>query len=114
MIKNGTESTGARTRVKVVKNKIAPPFRQAEFDIIFGSGVSRAGDVLDLAVEHGIVMRSGTFYNYRDERLGQGRDNCRIALDENKELLARMEADVKAKIAPAKAAELAAVGVAEE
>jgi recombination protein RecA len=82
-IKNGTEQIGARTKVKVVKNKVAPPFRQAEFDMIFGRGISRAGDVLDVATAKGIVTRAGTYYNFQDQRLGQGRDNARQFLEDN-------------------------------
>ncbi len=86
-LKNGTEAVGARTKVKVVKNKVASPFRQAEFDLIFGKGISRSGDVLDLAVERTIVNRSGTYYNYGETRLGQGRDNAKNFLEQNPELL---------------------------
>ncbi|MDA3862389.1 MAG: recombinase RecA [Deltaproteobacteria bacterium] len=85
-IKKGNDKVGNRTRVKVVKNKIAPPFRQAEFDIIYGEGISMEGDVLDLASEHDIVEKSGAWYSYGEERLGQGRDNVRDMLKENPEL----------------------------
>ena len=86
-LKNGTDSYGARTKVKVVKNKVAPPFRQAEFDIIFGHGISRAGDVLDLAVANEIVSKSGSYYNYGETRLGQGRDNAKQYLEDHPEML---------------------------
>ncbi|MES1228375.1 MAG: recombinase RecA, partial [Armatimonadota bacterium] len=76
-LKNGPDAYGARTKVKVVKNKVAPPFKQAEFDMIFGRGISRAGDVLDLAVLNEFVTKSGTYYNYKETRLGQGRDNAK-------------------------------------
>jgi len=82
-IKQGTEQIGARTKVKIVKNKVAPPFRTAEFDMIFGRGISKAGDVLDIATERGLITRSGTYYNYGETRLGQGRDNARNFLEEN-------------------------------
>lgn len=99
-LKDGTESIGARTKVKVVKNKIAPPFRNAEFDVIFGYGISRASDVLDLAVVHGLVTKAGTYYNYGEERLGQGRDNARQALEKNPQQLAALEASLRAKLTP--------------
>ena len=86
-IKNGQDVVGFRTKVKVVKNKMAPPFREAEFDIIFGEGISREGDVLDLAAENGIVEKSGAWYSYKSDRLGQGRDNSRIFLKENPDIL---------------------------
>lgn len=95
LLKNGTESYGARTKVKIVKNKVAPPFRQAEFDIIFGRGVSTAGDVLDLAVMHELVSRAGTYYNYGEIRLGQGRDNARTYLEENPELLNELDQKIR-------------------
>ncbi|MBX3096848.1 MAG: recombinase RecA [Fimbriimonadaceae bacterium] len=100
MLKNGTDSYGSRTKVKVVKNKIAPPFKQAEFDVIFGQGISRAGDVLDLGVEHNFISKSGAYYNYKDERLGQGRDNAKVALEENPAMLQEIESQLKAKLVP--------------
>lgn len=102
-IKNGQDVVGFRTKVKVVKNKMAPPFREAEFDIIFGEGISREGDVLDLAVENGVVEKSGAWYSYKSDRLGQGRDNSRVFLKENPDILQAIEDEVRAKlgIAPA-------------
>jgi len=97
-IKEGENIVGSRTRVKVVKNKVAPPFKQAEFDIIYGKGISRAGDVLDLASEKDIVKRTGTWYSYGDERLGQGRERVVELLVENAELLKKMEAEVRTKL----------------
>ncbi|HZS31766.1 MAG TPA: recombinase RecA [Methylomirabilota bacterium] len=94
-LKQGTESIGARTRVKVVKNKLAPPFRDAEFDMMYGEGISREGNVLDLAVEHGIVEKSGTWFSYRDQRIGQGRDNARKFLKENPKVSAEIETAVR-------------------
>ena len=94
-IKNGTESVGVRTKVKVVKNKLAPPFREAEFDVMYGEGVSKAGTVLDAAVEQGIVEKSGTWYSYKTERIGQGRENARKWLQENAVALNDLEAKVR-------------------
>jgi recombination protein RecA len=97
-IKNGQEVIGFRTKVKVVKNKLAPPFREAEFDIIFGEGISREGDVLDLAAENGIVEKSGAWYSYKGDRIGQGRDNSRIFLKENPDIMTAVENEVRAKL----------------
>lgn len=97
-IKVGQEVIGFRTKVKVVKNKVAPPFRETEFDIIFGEGISREGDILDLAVDHGVIEKSGAWYSYRGEKLGQGRDNARIFLKENSDILEQIEEDVREKI----------------
>jgi recombination protein RecA len=94
-LKQGTESVGVRTKVKVVKNKLAPPFREAEFDVMYGEGISREANVLDLAVEHGIVEKSGTWFSYRDQRIGQGRDNARKFLKDNPKLLGEMETAVR-------------------
>ena len=85
-IKEGTDATGSRTRVKVVKNKIAPPFRQAEFDILFNEGISREGDILDQAAERGLLEKSGTWYSVQGTRIGQGRENARRFLRENRDL----------------------------
>ncbi len=86
-IKDGTEVVGNRTRVKVVKNKVAPPFRQAEFDIMYGKGISREGSLLDLSVEMGIVKKSGAWFTYEGEQLGQGRENAKVFLAENPEIM---------------------------
>ncbi|MDK9699286.1 MAG: recombinase RecA [bacterium] len=94
-IKDGDEHTGNRTRVKVVKNKIAPPFKESEFDIIYGVGISRTGELIDLAAEMNIIARSGTWFSYGDERLGQGRDRARLSLEERPELLAKVEREVR-------------------
>lgn len=95
-IKDGDKVIGNRTRVKVAKNKVAPPFRQAEFDILYNQGISREGDLLDLGVEDGIVEKSGAWYSYRGERIGQGRDNSRIFLKEHPDICARLTEEVYA------------------
>jgi len=97
-LKTGQDVTGFRTKVKVVKNKLAPPFREAEFDIIFGEGISREGDVLDLAAEQGIIEKSGAWYSYKGDRMGQGRDNSRIFLKDNPDVLKQVEKEVKEKL----------------
>ena len=94
-IKEGENVIGNRTKVKVVKNKVAPPFREAEFDIIYGQGISKIGDLLDLAVNMNIVEKSGTWFSYGEERLGQGRDNVRKYLEQNPELLKTIEKRVR-------------------
>jgi recombination protein RecA len=93
-IKEGDEVIGNRTRVKVVKNKVAPPFRQAEFDIIYNEGISREGDLIDLGVDEGIVEKSGSWYSYGDERIGQGREKARTFLKENPDVCARLAEEV--------------------
>jgi recombination protein RecA len=97
-IKEGDVVTGNRTKVKIVKNKVAAPFREAEFDIIYGEGISREGDVLDLAVANNIVEKSGAWYSYAGERIGQGRENTRNFLKENKDLFAKMDGEVRKKL----------------
>ena len=97
-IKNGQDVIGFRTKVKVVKNKMAPPFREAEFDIIFGEGISREGDLLDLAAENGIIEKSGAWYSFKGDRLGQGRDNSRIFLKENSDIMTKIESEVRTKL----------------
>lgn len=92
-LKKGEESIGNRVRAKVVKNKVAPPFLQAEFDIVFGQGVSRAGDVLDLCVEKNIIEKSGTWFSYKGERIGQGRENAKIYLLDNPKTLDELESN---------------------
>ncbi len=93
-IKQGQDVIGNRTRVRVVKNKVAPPFKEVEFDLIYGEGISREGDVLDLAVDAGIVEKTGTWYSFRDQRIGQGRENAKIFLRENSDILKAMEEEV--------------------
>jgi protein RecA len=97
-LKQGQDVIGMRTKVKVVKNKVAPPFREAEFDIIFGEGISREGDVLDLAAENGIVEKSGAWYSYKGDRIGQGRDNTKTFLKEHQDVLKEIETGVREKL----------------
>ncbi len=94
-IKDGQEVIGNRTRVKVVKNKLSPPFTQAEFDILYGTGINRSGEVLDMAVEAGVVDKAGSWFSYGNDRIGQGRENVRKFLEENKDTLAEIEAKVR-------------------
>lgn len=96
-LKNGGEVTGSRTRVRVVKNKVAPPFREAEFDIVYGKGISRMGELIDIGVNNDIVERSGTWYSYGEERLGQGRDNSIGYLTENREIAKDIYTKIRAK-----------------
>ena len=97
-IKSGDVVEGNRVRVKVVKNKVAPPFRQAEFDIMYGEGISKVGELIDLGVEHGIVQKSGSWFSYEDTKLGQGRDAVKQLLRDNPELAEEIETKIKAKI----------------
>ena len=97
-IKDGDRVVGNRTKVKVAKNKVAPPFRECEFDIMYGEGISREGDLLDLAVVQRAVEKSGAWFSYKGERLGQGRENAKTALRENPEILRKIERDVKVKL----------------
>ncbi|HEU5351367.1 MAG TPA: recombinase RecA [Terracidiphilus sp.] len=97
-VKEGDTVVGNRTKVKIVKNKVAAPFRDAEFDILYGEGISREGDVLDLAVLHNIVEKSGAWYSYSGERIGQGRENTRSFLKENKDIFAKMDGEVRKKL----------------
>jgi recombination protein RecA len=94
-IKEGDLVVGSRTRVKVVKNKVAAPFRESEFDIMYGEGISREGDLLDLAVNNNIVEKSGSWFSYKGERIGQGRENARQFMKDNKDTMAKLEAEVR-------------------
>jgi len=98
-IKQGQDVIGFRTKVKVVKNKVAPPFRETEFDIIFGEGISKEGDIVDLAADCGIIEKSGAWYSYKGERLGQGRDNAKAVLKENADILNEIEGALREKFA---------------
>ncbi len=94
-IKEGDVVTGSRTRVKIVKNKVAAPFRESEFDILYGEGISREGDLIDLAVAQNILEKSGSWFSYKGERIGQGRENARAFLKENKDTMAKLDAEVR-------------------
>jgi recombination protein RecA len=94
-IKEGDVVTGSRTKVKVVKNKVAAPFREAEFDILYGEGISREGDLLDLAVNNNILEKSGSWFSYKSERIGQGRENARQFLKDNKDVMAKLDTEVR-------------------
>ena len=96
-IKDGDQIIGNRTRVKVVKNKIAPPFKEAEFDIIYGHGISEEGDILDMGVSMGIIEKSGAWYSFGDERIGQGRENVKNFLAENKDIFEKIKESVLEK-----------------
>jgi recombination protein RecA len=97
-IKDGENVIGNRTKVKVVKNKVAPPFRTAEFDIMYGEGVSKTGEILDLAVEFEIIKKSGSWFSYGDTKLGQGRDAVKALIKDNPELADELEEKIKSKI----------------
>jgi recombination protein RecA len=97
-IKEGDRVIGSRTRAKVVKNKVAAPFREAEFDILYGEGISREGDLIDLGVDKGVLEKSGTWISYGGERLGQGRDNARVFLKENKDIRDKLEVALRKKL----------------
>ena len=96
-LKVAGEVVGSRTRIKVVKNKVAPPFKEAEFDIMFGKGISREGDILDLAANENIIIKSGAWFAYNDAKIGQGRENAKIYLKENPEIMEEVENKVREK-----------------
>ncbi|HEX3490439.1 MAG TPA: recombinase RecA, partial [Streptosporangiaceae bacterium] len=97
-LKDGTDAVGNRTRVKVVKNKLSPPFRTAEFDILYGIGISREGSLIDLGVEHGIVRKAGAWYTYDGDQLGQGKENARNFLRDNPDIANEVEKKIKEKL----------------
>ncbi len=97
-IKDGQEVIGNRTRVKVVKNKMAPPFKEVEFDIMYGEGISREGDLVDLAVEKEIIQKSGAWFSFDDERIGQGRENAKVFLKEHPEVAQSIEEKIKERL----------------
>ncbi|HEU4850371.1 MAG TPA: DNA recombination/repair protein RecA, partial [Terrimesophilobacter sp.] len=116
-LKEGTDAVGNRTRVKVVKNKMAPPFKQAEFDILYGTGISREGSLIDFGVEHEIVKKSGAWYTYDGDQLGQGKENSRKYLIDNPKIALEIEGKIMAKLgigAEGKAASAAALALAAE
>src|SRR5947209_3070352 len=100
-LKDGDEAIGNHVKVKVVKNKVAPPFRSAEFDIIFGEGISKMGEIIDMGVELGIIQKSGSWFSYDGNKLGQGRDTVKQLLHDNPELAAEIEGKIRGKIAEA-------------
>jgi len=102
-IKRGDEVVGNETRVKVVKNKVAPPFKQVEFDILYGEGISREGELIDLGVKHGLVDKAGAWYSYNGDRIGQGRDNVREFLKSNPDVAKGIDAALRQKLLPARA-----------
>jgi len=104
-IKDGETVTGNRTKIKVVKNKVAPPFREAEFDIIYGEGVSREGDLLDLGATHNVIEKSGSWFSYKGERIGQGRENARQFLKDNPDIRAKIDTELRKTLGLSKAAE---------
>ena len=102
-IKKGDEVIGNQTRVKVVKNKVSPPFKMAEFEILYGGGISREGEIIDLGVQHGLIEKAGSWYSYGDDRIGQGKENVREFLKSNPETAAEIEAKIRAKLLPSTA-----------
>ncbi len=107
-IKKGDEVIGSQTRVKVVKNKVAPPFKQTEFEILYGEGISREGELIDLSVQHGLIDKAGAWYSYNGDRIGQGKDNVRNFLKENPEIAQELEARLREKLLPSRRSETAA------
>src|SRR5207253_7019973 len=105
-IKSNNEVIGSRTKTKVVKNKVAPPFREAEFDILYGSGISKEGELVDIAAEHNIIEKLGAWYSYNGERIGQGRENARELLKANPSIAAEVEAKIREKLTPKSGAPL--------
>lgn len=97
-IKDGTTIVGNRTRVKVVKNKVAPPFREAQFDILYNEGISRLGDLVDTAVEHNVIAKSGSWFSYKEDRIGQGRDAVKKYLQENEKIAKEIEVETRKKL----------------
>ena len=102
VIKRGEESVGSEVKVKVVKNKLAPPFRVADFEILYGEGCSREGEIIELGVAHNIVEKSGAWYSYGGDRIGQGKDNTRLFLKEHPQMANEIEAKIRAKLVNAK------------
>ena len=113
-IKKGDEIVGNQTRVKVVKKKVAPPFKMAEFEILYGEGISREGEIIDLGVDQGIIDKAGSWYSYGKDRIGQGKENVREYLKANPEIASEIEAQIRAKLLPDTTAEKVAPKAAEE
>jgi recombination protein RecA len=101
-IKNGEEVVGNQTRVKVVKNKVAPPFRECEFEIMYGQGISHEGEIIEIGGNHGIIEKSGSWYAYKGERIGQGKDNAREFLKTHPKIAQEIEDQIRAKLLPVK------------
>jgi recombination protein RecA len=97
-LKDGDANIGNKVKVKIVKNKMAPPFKEAQFDIIYGEGISREGDLIDCGIEYGFIEKTGTWYSYRGERLGQGRDNVKKLLSEKQEMSDQLEKEIREKV----------------
>jgi recombination protein RecA len=112
-IKSGEEVVGNQTRVKVVKNKVAPPFREAEFEIMYGTGISREGEIIELGVQQGLIEKSGSWYSYNGERIGQGKDNARNFLQQHPDIAREIEDAVRQKLLPARKGEAAGEAAAE-
>jgi recombination protein RecA len=104
-IKKGEEIIGNETRVKILKNKVAPPFKEVVFDILYGEGISREGEIVNLGVKHNIIEKTGAWYSYKDERIGQGKDNVRVFLKEHPDISQEIEAAIRAVALPASASE---------
>jgi recombination protein RecA len=98
-LKEGTDAVGSRTRVRVVKNKVAPPFKSAEFDIMYGKGISKEGSIIDVATDQGILIKSGSWYSYNNDRIGQGRENAKVFLMQNPDIMAKIEQEIKKQLA---------------
>jgi len=111
-IKDGDQVVGSRTRVKIVKNKTAAPFREAEFDMMYGEGISREGDLIDLAVNANLLEKSGSWFSYKNERIGQGRENAKQFLKDNKDIAAKLEAEVRKAVGLVSAEEKAQAAAA--
>jgi recombination protein RecA len=113
-IKKGDEVIGSETRVKVVKNKVAPPFKMAEFEILYGMGISREGEIVDLGVKQNIIEKSGAWYSFNGDRIGQGKENARDFLVQNKDIAATIEKRIRADLLPKKVSAEVPAGAAEE
>jgi recombination protein RecA len=113
-IKKGDEVVGNQTRVKVVKNKVAPPFKNTEFEILYGEGISRQGEIIDMGVQEGLIDKAGAWYSYNGDRIGQGKENSRLFMIEHPEVAAEIEAKIRERLMPKPAAAAAAAAEPEE